>query len=116
MENRKCLECNEEILGRSDKKFCDDQCRNAYNNKLNSEKVKIVKTINNILLKNRRILTLLNPNGKAKIHKDKLLTKGFDFKYYTHTYITKENAHYIFCYDYGYLALDNDWYLLVRNE
>jgi len=116
MENRKCLECNEEILGRSDKKFCDDQCRNAYNNKLNSDKIKIIKTINNILLKNRRILVLLNPSGKTKVHKDKLLTKGYDFKYHTHTYTTKENAHYHFCYDYGILALDKDWYLLVRNE
>ena len=52
MEKRRCLECNEEIIGRSDKKFCDDQCRNAYNNKKGSEKIMIVKKINKILIIN----------------------------------------------------------------
>jgi len=116
MEKRVCLECGEEILGRSDKKFCDDQCRNAYNNKLHTTDDKIIKQINAALKKNRKIMVTLNPGGKTKVHKDKMLTKGYDFKYHTHTYTTKENAKYVFCYDYGYLALDNDWYLLIRNE
>ena len=30
-----CLECGEKIIGRSDKKFCNDACRNSYNNKQN---------------------------------------------------------------------------------
>ncbi len=116
MENRRCLECNEEIIGRSDKKFCDDQCRNAYNNKKGSEKIVLVKKINKILLKNRQILAQLNPGGKTKMHKDNLLKKGYDFKYHTHGYTTKENAQYFFCYDYGFLALDKDWFLLVKHE
>ena len=32
-----CLECGEKIVGREDKKFCSDGCRNAYNNKINKE-------------------------------------------------------------------------------
>ncbi len=32
---RTCLECHEKIVGREDKKFCSDGCRNAYNNKMN---------------------------------------------------------------------------------
>ena len=116
MEKRLCLECGEEIIGRADKKFCDDQCRNAYNNKQNSDNVKIVKIINSVLRKNRKILATLNPGGKTKIPKEKLLTKGYDFKYQTHTYTTKEKATYVFCYEYGLLALDNDWYLIVKNE
>ncbi|RYF12576.1 MAG: DUF2116 family Zn-ribbon domain-containing protein, partial [Flavobacteriales bacterium] len=35
--NRFCLDCNTEIKGRADKKFCDDQCRNNYNNRRKSE-------------------------------------------------------------------------------
>ena len=116
METRRCLECNEEIIGRADKKFCDDQCRNSYNNKLNAEDVKIVKTINAILRKNRKILISFNPEGKKKIKKEKLLLKGYDLKYHTHTYTTKENAVYVFCYEYGLLALDSEWYLLVKND
>ena len=35
MEKR-CLECNDVLHGRSDKKFCSDACRNTYNNKKKS--------------------------------------------------------------------------------
>ena len=38
-----CLECGEPILGRSDKKFCSDLCRNAYNNKANSDSNNFVR-------------------------------------------------------------------------
>lgn len=116
MDIRRCLECNEEIIGRADKKFCDDQCRNLFNNKLNTDNAPAVKRINAILKKNRKILLDMNPGGKTKVHKDKLLAKGFDFKYHTHNYITKENSVYAFCYEFGLLALDNDWYLIVKNE
>jgi hypothetical protein len=29
---KKCLKCNNEVRGRSDKKFCSNKCRNNYNN------------------------------------------------------------------------------------
>ena len=33
---RYCLDCGAVLHGRADKKFCNDQCRNNYNNQLNS--------------------------------------------------------------------------------
>ena len=72
---KRCLECTDEFIGRADKKFCCDGCRSSYNNKLNSDTTNFVRNINNILRKNRRILAELNPNGKSKTHKDKLLEK-----------------------------------------
>jgi len=51
MEERYCLECGEPLIGRSDKKFCDDQCRNAYNNKLNRDHINLYRNINNKLRK-----------------------------------------------------------------
>jgi hypothetical protein len=116
MEKRQCLECGEEFSGRIDKKFCSDMCRNAYNNKLNSENTNLVRQINGILRKNRRILEQLNKDGKTKVHKKKLADKGFDFGYFTSTYITQKGAVYNFCYEQGYLALDNDFYFLVVNK
>ena len=53
---KKCIECNKLLKGRADKKFCDDLCRNSYNNKLNSDTNGYVRNINNTLRKNRRIL------------------------------------------------------------
>jgi len=114
---KQCIECKEEFNGRSDKKFCSDQCRSAHNNRLNSDANNLVRNINNTLRKNRRILTQLNPNGKAKVHRDKLMEKGFNFDYFTNIYTTKAGKQYFFCYDQGFLALDNDYFaLVVRQE
>jgi len=113
---RVCLECGTKLRGRIDQKFCSDQCRNTYNNRLNKDESSLMKNINNRLRKNRRILKELNPNGKAKVKKQTLLAKGFSFKYFTNVYKTKEGKVYYFCYEYGYLPLDNDFFALVINK
>ncbi|MEQ8245252.1 hypothetical protein [Fulvivirga sp.] len=116
MEEKQCIECGTKIFGRNDKKFCSDQCRNSYNNKLNSDSNNYIRNVNNILRKNRRILEKLTPNGKSKANKTKLIDQGFDFNFHTNTYTTKAGATYYFCYEYGYLELDNDWYALVKRD
>lgn len=116
METKKCASCGEVLKGRIDKKFCDDACRSNYNNKLNSDSTALMKTINNVLRKNRRILESLIPQeeGKTKVTLKKLQDLGYNFNYQTHTYITKAGANYIFCYEYGYLALEGNMFMLVK--
>ena len=116
IEEKSCLECGEKIKGRADKKFCSDQCRISYNNKLNSDETNFVRNVNNILRKNRRILIELNPKGKTQITRSKLNDKGFDFTYFTNTYTTKDGAFYKFCYEQGYLEIEKDRFLLVARE
>jgi hypothetical protein len=113
---RHCLDCGEVLHGRADKKFCDDQCRNNYNNQLNSSSYNMVRNINNTLKRNRRIMEELNPTGKTKTTRQKLAAKGFDFDYHTHTYQTQNGKTYHFSYEYGYLPLDGDEVLLVKRE
>lgn len=112
-EEKVCLECGDKIKGRADKKFCSDQCRISYNNKLNSDETNYIRNVNNILRKNRRILMELNPDGKCRVNRSKLNEKGFDFTYFTSLYKTKEGAIYHYCYEQGYLEMDKDWFLLV---
>jgi predicted nucleic acid-binding Zn ribbon protein len=112
----KCLECGDKIVGRADKKFCSDQCRSAYNNRLNSDHTKIIRNTNHILRKNHRILESFNPDGKGKAKKESLLKKGFKFDYITSFYTTKNGHTYFFCYDQGYLPIENDWYALVKKK
>ena len=112
----KCLECSEKIMGRADKKFCDDQCRNSYNNKLNSDSTNYMRKVNNILRKNYRVLKKMNPNGKAKTNKDKLYESGFNFNYFTNTYTTKLNKTYFYIYDQGYVELEEGWIALVEKK
>ena len=112
-----CLACNKKLSGRADKKFCNDYCRNSYNNEMKSANSPIVRNINNALIKNRRILEgLLGGEETSKKPKEKFLSQGFQFKYTTHTYTNKKGNTYFFCYEYGYLPLDNDWYLVVRRK
>ena len=112
-EEKVCLECGGKITGRADKKFCSDQCRVAYNNKLNRDETAYMNNVTNILRKNRRVLLELNTTGKTKVNRDKLTDKGFDFNYFTSHYKTKDGSVYNFCYEQGYLPLENNWYLLV---
>lgn len=113
---KSCLECSEKIVGRTDKKFCSDYCRNAYNNNLNKDRKNLVRNINNLLRKNYRILEELNPAEKTKASKSKLLARGFSFDYFTSIYTTKTGNIYYFVYDQGYLPLEGDFYALVKRN
>ena len=117
-ETKICLSCGKAVKGRSDKKFCDDYCRAAYNNDLKSATNNFIRNVNNALGKNRRILESLLPEGEttAKANRDKLIEKGFQFKYHTHLYNTKTDKTYFYCYEYGYLPLENNWYLIVKRD
>ena len=119
-EPKTCLACGAVLRGRVDKKFCNDYCRNNYNNqqKLKSNQNTLVRNINATLLKNRKVLESILPATEetAKASKDKLLRLGFHFKYITHLYTTKTGKTYYYCYDYGYLPLDNDWFLIVKKK
>jgi len=113
---KQCLECGEKLIGRIDKKFCSDGCRNTYNNRLNKDSKNLIRNVNNRLRKNYRILELLNPNQKTKVSRNKLIEKGFDFNYITSIYTTKAGKVYYFVYDQGYLPLEDEYYALVKRE
>jgi hypothetical protein len=116
MEDRICPECKRTFQGRADKKFCTDACRNAFNNKRNADQMNYMRTVNNALRKNRRILEGLNPDGKVKTHRDKLLNKGFNFEFFTNVYRTKAGDEYRFCYEQGYKDIGSGFLLIVKRE
>jgi predicted nucleic acid-binding Zn ribbon protein len=115
-----CLACEKPIKGRADKKYCNDNCRNTFHNnrKLLGSENNYVRNINITLLKNRRILEemLSTDEDTTKTNKEKLLNLGFHFKYHTHTYTTMGGKTYWYCYEYGYLPLENDLYLIVKEK
>lgn len=111
--SKACPNCGNEIVGRIDKRFCDDQCRSSYYNKMNRDTNNVVRKINGILRKNRKILEQLNPEGKAVVHKSELIAEGFSFSYFTSLYTTKTGKHYRFVYEQGYVELEKEKYGLV---
>lgn len=111
-----CLECGDKIIGREDKKFCSDACRNAYNNKMNKDTNNLMRNINNRLRKNYRILQEINPDGKIRTTKSKLLSKGFSFDWFTNIVQTKTGNTYFFIYDQGYMLLEQDFVIVVKKD
>lgn len=114
---RKCNYCFEAIKGRTDKKFCSDQCRNAFNNEKNAGSENHLRRINAILKKNRKILENLSGGINKKIVSViSLLNSGFNYGYFTSNYTTKKGHVYIFCYEYGYLKLGDDKVMIVKQN
>lgn len=113
---RTCLDCGETIKGRSDKKFCSDQCRNSYNNRLNRSEINFIRNVQNILRRNRRILNELSSKEPTRVYRDELIERGFNFTFHTHTFTTKDGETYYFCFDQGYTDLGNEYYHLIIGD
>ena len=115
---RTCPECGDEYTGRSDKKFCSSSCRAAHHNQLRAEELSFQRGVNNILRHNRNVLAELNPDGKANVRKERLIDRGFKFRYFTNVYQTRNDTLYHFCYDYGYRVedRDSDWVFLIKRQ
>ena len=114
--NKECMECRDSFKGRVDKKFCCDQCRNSYNNKLKTASTDYYKTVNSTLRKNYKILEELLPEQTGKASRAKLVQKGFNFNFFTNVYTTQKGSKYYYCYEYGYLPIDNEYYFLVKKK
>ena len=114
MENRKCLECYEQLRGRADQKFCGDQCRSAYNNKQYLASHSVINSVNRILRKNYFILSALSSEGKITASKSDLQKKGYRFDYFTCTSTSKSKRVNYYCYDQGFRELENNKITLVQ--
>lgn len=112
-----CYSCRQPLRGRSDKKFCNDYCRNTHHNLQNSEGNKYIRTINYRLRRNRRILSELMAAAKPvlKISRQQLIGKGFSFVYYTHERINQKGGKTFFCYELGYRLLEREQVLIVSD-
>lgn len=117
MNSRVCKECKHTLRGRTDKRFCNDSCRNAFNNRENSKENTVLKKINNQLKRNRKILKeLLAEEKMHKTNMKKLLAEGFALNYHTHRITTSNGHEYLFCYEYGVLELGEDYILIVKSN
>ncbi|MGB1004793.1 MAG: hypothetical protein ACPGVC_11205 [Salibacteraceae bacterium] len=101
---KKCLNCDELVIGRNDKKFCSSYCKSSYHyqqakKKENSLFLKIEKQ----LKLNRRLLKAYNKAGKATVRKEVLLKDGFNPNYFTNYWKNKRGEVYLFCFEFGFL-------------
>lgn len=86
---RRCCVCKKQILGRSDKVFCDIQCKNKYHHDVRKHTASVATNNIKILNRNYVILTeLLGLNGK-KITINKLALQELKFDFTTVSGIEK---------------------------
>jgi hypothetical protein len=85
---------------------------------MNSESSKLVRHINNILKRNRRILVefLGGVEKPLLVDKDRLLVSGFRFEFYTGQFRNENHEVYYYCYDFGYRLLDADKVMIVKSK
>ena len=101
-----CLNCNHKIHGRTDKKFCNDSCRNIYHNKNHQIQNNLVRNIKAILQRNRKLLSeALGDKSTCTVHRAELVSKGFYFEFITHIHTNKKGSVTHFCYDYSYKSI-----------
>ncbi|HEX7692385.1 MAG TPA: hypothetical protein VF408_08345 [Sediminibacterium sp.] len=113
-----CAHCSKQLHGRTDKRFCNDHCRNDFHNRQNAIAAQYMRQINRNLKKNRRILSsLLSARQSARIHINRLQEQGFAFGYFTHIHTTRTGLLYFYCYELGYAKIRDEQVMIrkVRN-
>ena len=99
-----CLYCGEELVGRTDKKYCDLHCKSAYQYQQSKEQPqRFYNKVDNQLRLNRKLLKMYNKAGKSVIRASLLLNEGFNPKFFTHYWKNQKGEVYFFVYEYGFL-------------
>jgi len=101
---KKCLFCEKELRGRTDKKFCDAQCKSANQYQKSKEQPeRFYNKVDNQLKLNRKIMKEYNKGGKAIVRSNTLKEEGFNPNFFTHYWKNKNGDVYLFVYEYGFL-------------
>lgn len=103
-----CHYCDKELYGRSDKKFCNDFCRNSYNrqrrkNRKEELSPEAQRTLR-LIRKNFDILQNLRYTRQIPcvVEKAYLIDLGFTFKFCTSIYQTQKGEIWHYCFEYGW--------------
>lgn len=108
-----CLDCEQPIQGRSDKKFCDDNCRTNFHNQQKQQEEKTLRQINSILKRNRTILLRLSAGNDAVVPIKSLREANFNFHFCTHQQqINQQNWPVI--YDMAYATQEDEKVMIKR--
>ena len=113
-KKRCCAFCGRELTGRSDKKFCDDTCRNNYAYRQSKDNNVLIDRINKSLLNNRNVLGSMVKRGKKIVKKQALIDNNFNFEVITGVYKTHNRHEYKMLYDYAYRCINDADVLVIK--
>jgi hypothetical protein len=110
----KCVECRDLLVGRSDKRFCDDHCRVRFHRRLQDQSLPLggaLRRIDLVLQRNRKLLTECRAKTDLEGQDEALFRwlrkRGFDFNFHTHLHKTGRGELAVMCYDVGYTVEDD---------
>lgn len=114
-EYSQCLECGSEIaFGRSDKKFCCQDCKNTYNNKNKSLRSAYRRKVDRAISRNYEVLSLLVRLGRSRVSLVEALAMGFSPQAVT-SCTHQSNCGFEFqCYDIVFRVSDTNIFNIHR--
>ena len=102
MMERHCLRCGAPLHGRTDQKFCSDDCRTDYHNHRRREREQGLRTVNRILASNWRILNAQLRAGHDTVSVTELAERQFNFEIYTTSRRLLPGRRIFWCYNCAY--------------
>lgn len=109
-----CQQCGDQLYGRADKKFCDDQCRSAYHNGLNSEANNTMRMVHRRLRSNWRLLRKYCKKSSVERKLEELTGGGFNLNVITG--IEHQNNQVIYrCYEFQYQVMESGMVRITKD-
>jgi len=115
-----CFHCGKTLYGKSNQKYCNDDCRNKGNREKRNKEAwhepRLVGQVITILKRNYRILARQQAceYRAVAVSKFKLVEANFSFKHFTSQLKTKTGV-YNFVFDYGWRELEDGKIMVVFN-
>ena len=113
-----CLECGDKIrYGRTDKKYCCEDCRNKHSNRVAKESRAYRRKVMARLSKNYAILDQLVKSGVSWVELTDLITAGFIPDAVTGFHKNRFKSDEYLCFDIKYRMSDSRVYSIskIRN-
>ncbi|GAA3976628.1 putative nucleic acid-binding Zn ribbon protein [Mucilaginibacter dorajii] len=106
-----CAHCHKPLFGRTDKRFCNDTCRNTFNRQ-KTENQKLQASANlpeifRIIKRNYEILKencpqVLDHDENMLVNAKEFLKTGFSPKFFTSVHITSYGEIWYCCFELGF--------------
>jgi hypothetical protein len=110
--------CKSILKGRSDKKFCNIDCKNSYNNPINRERERTFKVTEKRLRKNHSALKMFYEFSQDEkfLPIKQLYQQGFDPQFYTGTFTLNDSGETVYMvYDFAFL-IDQKLGIKIYND
>lgn len=110
-----CLECGDKIrYGRTDKKFCCEECKNKYYNELAKGSRAYRRKVVNRLSRNYRILDQMLKAGEPSVELTDLMSLGFSPDAVTGYHKNRFKTDEYWCFDIKYKMTDSRVYSISK--